>query len=88
MLEQIEQRYGRLPAIHLADAGFRQHADIECAASNGTLTLIPASHVRDGLQAYAPPNGPIFISTSSSTSFSRRVVGWRVTYTENIRFFK
>lgn len=54
MLEQIRERHGRVPAIHLADAGYCQHADIEWAAAQGTLALIPASHVRDGRQAYAP----------------------------------
>ena len=57
MLEQIQTRYGHRPAFHLADAGFCQHADIEWAAAQGTLALIPASHVRDGQKAYAPQRG-------------------------------
>lgn len=57
MLAQIKRRYGRGPAFHLADAGFCQHADIEWAASEGTLALIPASQARDGQDAYAPQRG-------------------------------
>ena len=36
---------------------FCQHADIEWAAAQGTLALVPASHVRDGQPAYAPQRG-------------------------------
>lgn len=61
MLDRIDQRYGKRPSFHLADAGFCDLSDIEAAYAEGTLVLAPSNQARhQGDAAYAPrPNdGP------------------------------
>jgi hypothetical protein len=55
MLERVEQRYGKRPSFHLADAGFCELDDIEAAHARGTIVLAPSSsEQRKGDAAYAP----------------------------------
>src|SRR3954469_15745914 len=56
MLEQLQDRYGRMPSWYLADGGFRQFADIDWAWSHDTASVIPAQG-RDGKDPYAPRPG-------------------------------
>jgi hypothetical protein len=57
MLEQLQERYGQMPSWSLADGGFCRFADIEWAWAHDTAAVIPASHVRDGKDPYAPQRG-------------------------------
>jgi transposase len=55
MLERIEERYGKRPSFHLADAGFCDLADIEAAYAADTLVLAPSNQAKTGADtAYAP----------------------------------
>jgi transposase len=57
MLEQLQERDGQMPSWSLADGGFCRFADIEWAWAHDTAAVIPASHVRDGKDPYAPQRG-------------------------------
>jgi hypothetical protein len=55
MLERIDERYGKRPSFHLADAGFCDLEDIETAFAEGTLVRAPSNQARrQGDAAYAP----------------------------------
>jgi transposase len=55
MLDRIEQRHGMRPALHLADAGFYDLADIEAAHARGTSVLAPSNlKHKDPAELYAP----------------------------------
>jgi transposase len=58
MLEQIEGRYGRLPAEMLVDGGYTTHADIEAAHGDGVVVYGPikeeAKQKAQGLDPYQP----------------------------------
>jgi transposase len=53
-LEQIEERYGRLPEQCLADGGFGKNDDIEWAASQGVAVFCPPVNGKAGVDPYAP----------------------------------
>jgi len=58
MLDQLQERYGSLPAQYLVDGGFAHRDAIADAAVRGSLVYAPVSKPRDGARdPHAPRDG-------------------------------
>src|SRR5207248_9871227 len=47
MVQQIEQRYGVVPAAYLVDGGFAQHDQIDAVTAQGSTVYAPVPKPRD-----------------------------------------
>ncbi len=84
MLEQLEERHGRMPKRHLVDGGFNKNDDTEWAASQGVDIYGPPGKTKHGTDPHAarPKDGPGVAawrrrmdSTEGKTVYKRRAMG-------------